>query len=903
MSGEAGLSKRAESIWAKLDHGSDSGWLPLHVHMRDTVSVSLRLWDEWLSESTKMLLSRQIENEGGNNPRTLIAFLAASHDLGKASPAFQAKAYRASGKECVADRVVESGLEIRRDLKELNSVKHAIVSMKIMERNGVDRTVSVIVGGHHGSPPSENEIDDIRLMGFPFHTGFKSEAWIQVQDELFRYAVSVSGADLGWVLGLKLPAQAQVILNGILIMADWMASNEGAFPLIGTGCFDVMDYNDRARLGWNSFGFRGHEGSVYGRRRIPFAEAFGFDPRDFQRVAIEAAESMSAPGIMVIEAPTGEGKTEAALAISEVFASKFGQNGLYFALPTQATADNVFPRVESWVRRCSGEGSRMIFLAHGKSRFNQDFMDIARVGEWNVGEGRFSEDNLVVNEWMSGKKGLLSDIVVGTVDQILMAGLKKKHLQLRHLGLSGKVVIIDECHAYDEYMGSYLCKALSWLGSYGVPVIVMSATLPPKRRAEVIEAYTGRAPTASDIHETEGYPLLTCADGDGVRSYTALASGRRRTVRVESIRDGDVIPILKESLAGGGHAGVIVNTVGRAQRLYDDVSTAFPGDDVHLLHSAFLASDRAANERDAMAALSRSPEKHGRRTIVVGTQVLEQSLDIDFDVLVTDICPVDLLIQRIGRLHRHSNARPVGLESPRCYVIDTGDDSIEGGTEAVYGSYQILNTRVLVGPEIVVPDDVPGLVAKAYAPEGVEVPSELRERYAEAKMQKDESIKQKERRAQVYQIKEPKKVKNLVKWLDYSKGDSDIGAEETVRDTDGSVEAILVCRCGYGGYRMPCDSTGQLGETIPSEHVPDLKLAYKMAGCRITLPHRLIFKYGLENVIKSLSAVSSGETPRCWGESPWLSGEMFLPCDEEGRMSFMGVEMKYDSKRGLSFVE
>ena len=877
-------------LWAKISADGTS-WLPLSVHMRDTAGVAECLWKSWLSESTKELIAESVGSRKEDAELLcFIRFLAASHDIGKASPAFQIKASSTDAK-VIVDRIRDSGLAIKSKL-DVNAIPHATVSMMILEREGLDRSISVIAGGHHGATPSKDEIRERNLRGYVSNTGFEDDSWVAVQKVCFDHALTISGMDPNRLCDINVPSYIQDLLTAIVIISDWVASNERAFPLIPLDEYGVCDDAARGDSGWSRINFPHHDGLVYGEAKS-FEEAFGFGPRCFQTVAMDVVRNMTEPGLVVIEAPMGEGKTEAALAISEILASKFGQNGIFFGLPTQATANGVFSRVKSWVENCSGPGRRSLMLAHGGSAFDQEFESMPKMG-WDVDGGK---ENVVVHEWFHGKTALLSDIVVGTVDQVLMAGLKRKHLSMRHLGLAEKVVIIDECHAYDEYMGSYLTKALRWLGVMRVPVIVMSATLPPKRKEEMISAYSGEAYRAEG---PGGYPLITCVSAGGTSSASADASGRRSNVAIHRITMGDVIGRISDCTIGGGFVGVIVNTVGHAQRLFTEVREAFPGADVHLIHSAFTSIDRARKEKAVMDALIRKCEPDGRTTIVIGTQVLEQSLDIDFDVMFSEICPIDLLFQRIGRLHRHSNPRPKALTQPSCYIIDSGESSFDPGTESVYGKLQLMNARMLLNDNVRVPDDIPRLVSTAYSPSGMQVPDEIREEYECAKKEMEAKMDKKEKKAEVFQIGSPEKLNNLVGWLDNQREDPDgLYAEATVRDTDGSVEVILVRRTIDGSFVVPSDSS----VVLPTDHAPASSVARQLATCRIQMPHRLIAVHGIKKTIDAVVASNKDIIPKAWYDSEWIAGEMVQAMDSDGCFEILGVGMRYDSEMGLNMDE
>lgn len=883
------MESNASYLWAKLS-AQEGKWLPLAVHMRDSATVASYLWDRWISESTKRLIDESLRDSGSPaDPLSFVRFLAASHDLGKASPGFQIKASDQAAP--ILERIKDNGFSFKSGI-DPSKVPHATVSMAIMERNGLDRSVAVIAGGHHGAPPSKDDIRPARMSAYSNNTGFKDQAWVDAQNSLLNCAFEISGLDPTGIEGLRLPVNVQDILTGIVIIADWLASNEQFFPLIGYDELEIGDPISRLDNGCARINFPHHTGLVYGSE-MSFEEAFGFGPRTFQQMAMDTVAKMKAPGLVVVEAPMGEGKTEAALAIAEMLASRFGQNGLFFGLPTQATANGVFVRVKAWAEKCSGEGVRSISLAHGKSAFNDEYASIPRAG-WDV-DDHDNEGNLVVHQWFHGKTGMLSDIVVGTVDQVLMAGLKRKHLFLRHLGLAEKVVIIDECHAYDEYMGSYLSKALSWLGALRVPVVVMSATLPPKRREEMMSAYAGRRLDPGSAEE--GYPMVTCVTEDGVIRGTSDASGRGRTVSIVRLKMEDVVPEVGRRLSGGGYAGIIVNTVGHAQSLYESMKATYPGDEVVILHSAYTASDRSEREKKLIETMKRKDDGGDGRVIVIGTQVLEQSLDIDFDVMFSEICPIDLLLQRMGRLHRHSNnRRPAGLESPICCVIDSGEEGFDKGTESVYGRYQLMNSRILLGDSVRIPQDVPVLVRSAYSEDGADVPEDLKEAYAFAKKEKDDMMAKKERKAKVYQICSPT-VKDLVGWLDNERSDPQgLYAEATVRDTDGSVEVILVRRREDGSFHILGDEEGG---ALDVEHVPEPRVARRLSDCRIALPHRLIARYGVDKLIDAVRASCKGTVPKVWEDSEWLSGELIQVIDEEGRFGLMGMKFRYDRERGL----
>ena len=896
-------SATARILWAKTSSDNSLRWTPLYVHMRDSAEVCRKLWNEWVPNSVRhrvrsgITVDRNVCDD--ETAGRVAVFLACVHDVGKAIPAFQSRAV--VGNDTLTNmfrkNLTENGLEFRTDLNDPGAVPHSTASQLILERNGVDRTLAVIPGGHHGITSSRKEL---RILPdeFPHNLGFRNNMWRNVQDALVIFCCKVSGISLDDVAHFRADTETQVILTAITVVSDWIASNEFVFPLSSNANGFVENQDARLQNALQSVTVPRRW--VTGLEADPhhlFLERFSFEPRPFQMTVAEVAKEVKRPGIMVVEAPMGEGKTEAALIAAEILMDRFGLGGIMFALPTQATADGLFPRIRRWLESASqnSEGFHTVFLAHGKSKFNSDFKTMR-----NIGFGTTSgADSNVVHSWFTGKrKGILADFVIGTVDQVLMLSLKQRHAEMCHLGLSSKVVIIDECHAYDAYMGSYLSRTLQWLGSYNVPTILLSATLPPSRKESLIRAYTGIDGNGS--LPSTSYPGITYTAGDDVGQKQAMPSGRSMTVSIHRICDGELMDTISNVSKGGGYIGIIVNTVRRAQDLFAELSEHMPGENLHLLHSGFTSIDRSSHESavtDALGPGSRSPPPY--RMIVIGTQVMEQSMDLDFDVLFSDLCPVDLLLQRIGRLHRHSNVRPSGLESPICYVIDRGGPEFDPGSESVYGRYQLYNTRILLGQQVSIPEDVPKLVNAAYSGTGLHVPEPFQDDYMKAAQDDRNRIADKERRAKAFQIQDPSRIKDLAGWLDCPADDGNDGmkAATTVRDGDRTVEAILI-QISNGGFRILPWIPGLGGAVLNADTVLDDDVAFALSGCKAPLP-RSVCGHDPERIIDELRTLKAATIPTKWDESDWLNGELYLPLDEGLEATGGRTSVRYDEKMGM----
>lgn len=915
------LSLAAQSIWAKKSYDGSILWLPLWVHMADSAAVARMLWNKWLSEGVKKAVCAGIMEEGA--AEQLFVFLAAAHDLGKATPVFQAKPARPlcpALDDRIAENLIAAGLPMKshRDFSNANKTPHALASQILLQQAGCNKNAALILGTHHGKPPNNHMLSTSgpESYSFNYHLESKGKAeWTAVQQELIAYTMSLAGfASPEEVPRPNIPGQ--VLISGLLIMTDWIASNKELFPSIRLeDRWDDLP-EDRDATAWEQLGLTGPwvPEDTWLRADI-YSQRFDFStPKPIQRAVTETIRDTSLPGITVIEAPMGGGKTEAALIAAEAFASSANRSGVFFALPTQATSDGIFPRMLDWVNRLDPIYNS-IMLAHGKAQFNEEFQGLKFL-EGDVNVDHDDTEGLIVHEWFEGqKKSLLADFVVGTIDQLLLSALKQKHVMLRHLGLANKVVIIDECHAYDAYMSQYLDMALRWLGAYNVPVIVLSATLPTEKREAVINAYLSTSKSRKDPLPRDktsaarqpdwvsnrSYPLITYTSGGDVKqTAVAIDKSESTSVSLASLTGDALVQKLEDLLSNGGCAGVIVNTVKRAQEIARRLREHFGNDIVRLLHSRFIAPDRIDKEQEMLKELGkpdpethRSPKRPPKR-ILVGTQVLEQSLDIDFDVMITDLCPMDLLLQRIGRLHRHPRPRKEKLKQAQCLVLGMDEDGFEAGSKGIYGEYLLMRTKALLPEQLNLPQDIPDLVQDVYdetVPLSLEPPG-----YQQAKKKWDKLIDSKENRADRFRIAPPSTSlrANIAGWLDRDKDVTDRKGEAAVRDSDESIEVLVIRQINNRLYML-----GEGSPELFQNTVPDSVLAQNLARQRIRLPNALCGPWIIDQTISQLEQLNAGLL--IWQESSWLKGELFLILNENSSARLGGYNLTYDKNDGLLY--
>ncbi|NCD09188.1 MAG: CRISPR-associated helicase Cas3' [Negativicutes bacterium] len=921
------LSIAAKTLWAKKSKSDYMLWLPLVMHMSDSAWMARKLWRRWLPQSLKDLLTENIGEE--SEAEKLLMFLGAVHDLGKATPLFQAKTSFLRNDDLdnrIYEKLKLAGVDLPLYRKFSNNAvsPHALATQLILEKAGCNVNIASILGAHHGKPQNIQMLQNNTMETFPENYYYKDKHfWEVIHEELIGFSLQLAGFENLNILP-KANLGQQVILSALVIMIDWLVSNENYFPNMSLEEKANTDVSKtRVENAWNSlnFAYPWQASNEYFGKDI-FKERFGedFKARAVQESLIELAKKIDKPGILVLEAPMGVGKTEAALACAEIFANKSKCSGIFFALPTQATSDGIFPRLIDWLKYLLQDNEKhSIRLAHGKAQFNEQYQELKNFsGSINIDED--IDTNISVNSWFEGQKqSLLADFVVGTIDQLLMAALKQKHCMLRHLGLAGKVVIIDECHAYDAYMSKYLMRILNWLGAYQVPVIVLSATLPALKRQSVIEAYLGCSftpaiqddPLGLSVEANEQkklpswctsreYPLVTYTDGKGVLQSLLPMEKINKEVEIRYCDDSELIDKLKELLSDGGCAGIIVNTVKRSQEIADRLRQVFGIEIIKLFHSRFLAPERIKKEQELMSLLGK-PARDSKRPykiIVVGTQVLEQSLDIDFDILFTDLCPMDLLLQRTGRLQRHQRNRPLNFAKAKCFVIKTNEENFGKANEVIYGKYLLMRTNALLPKVLKLPKSISELVQDTYD-DNVPISHEP-DGYQEAKEQWNSILDNKEQKASTFLLNrypEKDQRKTMVDWLYTSYDTSEKYGEAAVRDTDESIEVLLIRKKVETGYSLLWQDTEI---ELDQLKLPDKETAQLLARQRIRLPGVLCSKWMIKDTIEQLES-NNQLLLQEWQKSPWLNGELFLILDEKYEAYLNGYCLAYNKDDGLIY--
>ena len=898
------LSYKVRLFAGKTDPNNSSLWLPLWMHLKDTAGIMRLLVQQWLPESTRQNLG--MDEELLTNTA---AFLAWVHDAGKMTLAFSGPILNLLPE---AKHRMEAYTRLSWNEQTKKFSHHALAGEAILRELHCPTGLASIVGSHHGKPQETARVED-QLEDGTYESNYwpkgQKAFWWGCWQELFDYAQQESGFSSAEELP-ELSIPGEIILTGLLIMADWIASNPRYFPLIPVEELgDENLYPARVERAWRKFSptlpWEVQEAAAH---PDVFRERFSFFPNEVQQAMLEAVNNAQEPGIFVLEAQMGVGKTEAALAAAEVLAQRCGEGGIFFGLPTQATANGIFSRLLDWAQKQSDGLEHSIRLAHGMAQLNADYLKLQQEPVPVEDDADDQESRVMVHQWFQGnKQALLADFVIGTVDQLLMAALQQKHVMLRHLGLAGKVVVIDECHAYDAYMNCYFDRALNWLGRYRVPVILLSATLPAKRRAELVAAYLNQKSLPDAPWKTcRGYPLLTWTDGKKVRQNSIPQHIQPRRVEIEPLTEEQLPETLKHTLQEGGCAGVIVNTVRKAQAIAARLKEELPEFEILVFHAQFLMPDRTEKEQRLMERIGKhsTPEQRDR-LIVVGTQVLEQSLDIDFDYLATELCPMDLLLQRIGRLHRHPDrVRPKPVEYARCAVIDTGTENFDGGSAAVYGEWLLWRTRKLLPKELYLPGDIARLVQDAYSWNPDNLPADPQSNEKRDSYELEQTKKQ--RSAEAFEIKKPEEHvempwRNVLDdWMNDVGATSDAGARAAVRDGDPSIDVLVMMRDGAGNVCFLPGEGETAGPCVAVDQPPQPEEALQIARQKLRLPGYFSKQWTVKQTIDILEA-ENRKIFAAWQLSPLLRGELILLLDEHQTARLAGQVLHYDRENGLTY--
>ena len=708
---------------AKADEGDGAAYHLLPYHCLDVVAVADIWWQSSSSIRRSFIKSTALPEE---KARAWVIFFIALHDYGKFDIRFQRKAPEA-WKQANPEL---SKLKTKLSKDEIKKYYHGSAGLYWFYQDNRERFSEgdsdfyfddndeweawlswfAPVAGHHGVVPDDYEKDNenyhlSNATSENLRDQFKLARlqWLNCLSDLFLSPVGLSLENCPPIFETTKNGQsAATMLAGFCSVCDWLGSSD-FFKYNDQACEDLeklkLWYEQRLGIAENALQAAGVIGEIKPYQNID-ALIKGNSPRQIQCLVNDLTQQQS---LTLIEASTGSGKTEAALAYAWQLLALGQAESIVFALPTQATANAMLKRLEEAASLLFAQETNVV-LAHGRANYQQTFIDLKQASESKPAQGK-EEAWVQCGLWLSQsrKRIFLGQIGVCTVDQVLVSVLPVKHKFVRGFGVGRSVLIIDEVHAYDSYMYGLLEAVLTQQRLAGGSAIMLSATLPFHQKQQLAKAWGSQLDNNNDA-----YPLITQCHESEVKCFDLTELPEQKPGKLEIqldlvalphlLPDDDFLKRLLSAVLEGAQVCLVCNLVADAQAIYQSLLEVVHNeidltvDQILLFHSRYTFTNRQQKEQKVLDLFGTEPMPKDARSkghLLVATQVVEQSLDLDFDWMITQLCPVDLLFQRMGRLHRHKRSRPNNYIKPCCTVILPESDDYELH-ELIYGSSRFL---------------------------------------------------------------------------------------------------------------------------------------------------------------------------------------------------------------------
>ena len=739
-------------FWGKYNEEAGS-FLSLSAHSLDVAMVFRSLCD---LRGIQRMLENCTSQDLTDAHLDRLAVLAMFHDAGKANLGFQRKVF---------DEKAPRGGHIRELSPVLTDGKLAEMFFDALPR-GIGtwfadpmsaNSYFFAVFSHHGRP---FVIDESKIGNYWLA---KNEWWYPEENRNPMEAIAEISAFAEWAFPKAFSSTEAMLpiepgfhhrFAGLVMLADWIGSHQYWFPIVPT-CIEERFKKNNAiipvllrSIGLDIEPLR----PILRKTGNRFQDRFDFSPLPLQQVIDELNPNDARNKLIIAESETGSGKTEAALNWFCKLFEAGEVDSMYFALPTRVAARDLYERVNAYVQNWFPDAElRPVTLLAVPGYAQVDGYQVKQLIPDSSVANLWQEDQETMfreRRWAAEmpKRFLAATIAVGTIDQALLSTIQTSHAHLRSVCLDRSLLVVDEVHASDLYMSRLLESLLKHHLGIGGSAILLSATLGSTAANSFVGAVraTGASP---DLQEaiTTPYPLVTLSNGEKLPTSSV---GKLKRVKFDispfafspvTIVEAEIVP----ALWAGARVLVVMNTVDRAVSLFKALEShqSICREWLFNCRGEFCPHHGRFSPEDRLVLDGTMRERMGKGSpqgpvVVVGTQTLEQSLDIDADLLVTDLAPADVLLQRVGRLHRHERVRPKGYEMPRCLVLapqkgfetalsEKGDVSGEYkkvGFGSVYedlGSLELTLKFLKENPELTIPKDNRLFVEMATHPEAL----------------------------------------------------------------------------------------------------------------------------------------------------------------------------------------
>lgn len=719
-------------LWGKLDAGN--GRYPLLCHLLDTSAAALELWDKWLRPGLRHLITAAVSPGDEESARALVASVAGLHDVGKANRVFQGQLYnrrRAANVAGIVNELAQSGYDFTLPTSGIEGIpvppqyatvlrRHEAVGLFVTSGDWPDAHdavggswVGAVVGGHHGYYHPR-----FGAAGKPARTsptagylkGLTAGAWGVQQDALVDAVLVANGTtrqELQRPLSGDKSTTAILLMTGLVMLADWLASDVKSVAHGQSLSLDPValsaDWVNARRAYFQASVPRTL--GVYRDLEDPLHSIMGEFASHLS--PLQQASQSIGRGLWIATETTGSGKTEAAMLRHATVPGE----GILFALPTRATTDAMFERMSGYFSASHNAAA----LLHGHRSLNSFYTNAAQ-----------AEKGLHATSWLADtRNALFAPVSVGTCDQVLLGGLRQKNTPVRLLALANRHVVIDEVHTFDHYQAKLLEEMLAWWGDTDTRVTLLSASLPGSVTRRYAQAYRG-----AEIEVTPQYPGHLSVSASVAASWKVPSQRsyelqvRVHPVVASGLLDEHVSRVLDyRRQSPNARIAVVVNQVSRALEVGRRLTES--GHRVIVLHSRMAAGHRTEITRELHDVAGKGSSARG--VIVVGTQVIESSLDLDFDHMVSDLAPAPSLIQRAGRLWRstpvvdgvwgpHRFTRPTSAPTFDVLMATDATGALDRVSSLPYLPGELQRTADAlreVGVNVRIPDDVQHLVDTA----------------------------------------------------------------------------------------------------------------------------------------------------------------------------------------------